>query len=178
MSTPPLAAHSSALIEANGFDPGTLETNRSGRLTPAQIARLRSRRRARGWALLLVGALCIVLGISHLTTSGDDPWGAAMAVAFGGVLIALRWTDFGVSYAAELKEGRVATLDGRIVVHAISGDSHTAYYYRLGEREFQTTEEGAKEIDPKARYRIYHLPNSNEMVNIEVLSVPGPHRGR
>jgi len=169
MPTPSLDARSQALIEANGFDVGTLEANRSGRLTPAQIARLRSRRRARGGALLVLGALGIWLGGWHLATSGDDPWGAVMAVVFGGVLVALRWSDFGLSYAKELRAGRVATVDGPIVVRSITGDSHTMYLYRLGERDFQTTEEGAKAIDPKARYRIYYLPNSDEMVNIEAL---------
>jgi len=172
MTTPSLDARNLALIEANGFDPGALEANRAGQLTPAQIAGLRSKRGARGAALLVIGALFVTLGGWNLYTSEDDRWGAAMAVVLGVILIALRWSNFAESYATALAAGRTASIDGLIVISSTTGDGHTMYFYRLGEREFQTTEEGAKAIEPKGRYRVYYLANSDQMVNIEVLGSP------
>jgi len=172
MTEPSIAGKTRALIEANGFDLGALEANRGGRLTPAQAALLRSRRRARGYALLVIGALLVGLGGWDLYEGSDDRWGALLAVIGGVVMIALRWSDFGLSYRAELAAGLVTWVDGRIEIRGITGDNHTMYLYFIGDREFQTTEEGAKEIDAKARYRVYHVPNTDMMVNIEVLRWP------
>jgi len=89
----------------------------------------------------------------------------------GFVLLALRFSDFGRSFATELAEGRVSRIDGLIQIrHSSSNrDSGTqhSYYYNIDGKEFEATEEGAKLIDRKTRYRIYYLPNSSIMLNIE-----------
>ena len=159
-----------ALIEANGFDPAALDTNRAGRLTPAQIERLRSKSRARGAALLVIGAIAVAFGVWGLVAPEGGRWGAATALVVGAAMIALRWSSFGRSHAAALANGRVASVDGPIEIRSVSGDGHDLHHYRIGGREFQTTEQGAKAIVPSATYRVYYLPDSDCMVNIEALS--------
>jgi hypothetical protein len=169
MTAPPVGERTRAIIEANGFDPDALEANRAGRLVPTQGARLRSQRRARGWALLVFGGLLVGLGAWDLLGSEGGKSDAVLALIGGTVIIALRWTDFGRSRERELAAGRVTSVDGRIEIHTNTGDNHTAYFYRIEGREFETTEEGAKEIDAKALYRVYYVPESDMMVNVEAL---------
>ena len=174
MATPTLSETSRLLIEANGFDADALEANRSGSLTPAQARRVRGKRRGLGGALLVFGAVCIAVGgwallPGHRPGPDDDRFGAFMTVLFGGVLLALRFSGFGRSYAAEIAAGRVGSVEGFVRIKTSSGDSHTSYWYLLEGREFSTSEEGAKAIDAGSRYRIYCLPGSNIMVNIESL---------
>ena len=67
--------------------------------------------------------------------------------------------------------GRVASVDGFIRIRHSSSirdsGSHDSYYYKIDDVEFETTAEAAKLIDAKSRYRIYYLPGSDIMVNIE-----------
>src|SRR5262249_3148449 len=149
MATRALTQADLALIEANGLDADALDANRAGSLTPTQARHLRGKRRGRGGALLVFAAVCIVLGGGDLLPGpgSDDRLGALMSVLFGGVLLALRFSDFGRSYAAEIAAGRVASVDGFVRIKSSTGDSHTAYWYQLEGREFSTTEEGAKAID-------------------------------
>jgi hypothetical protein len=159
-----------ALIEANGFEFAALDANRAGRLTPAQAERLHGKRRGRGAALLVFGALCIGFGAWDLVTTDGARSGAIGAAVLGVILIAMRWSSFGRSYAAQIAVGRVAWVDGPIRVRSSTGDSHAAYWYEVAGREFQTTEEGAKAIVEKLRYRVYHVADSDLMVNIEPLN--------
>jgi hypothetical protein len=169
MTPPPAETAIRALIEANGFEPTALDANRAGRLTPAQAQRLRGKRRGRGAALLVFGALCIGFGGWDLATTDGGHSDAVGALVLGVILIAMRWSNFGQSYAAQIAAGRVAWVDGPIRIRSITGDSHEAYWYEVAGREFQTTEEGAKAIVEKLRYRVYHVPDSDLMVNIEPL---------
>jgi len=169
MSTPTAETAIRVLIEANGFEPAALEANRAGRLTATQAQRLRGQRRGRAGALLVFGALCIGFGGWDLATMDGVRLDAIGALVLGVILIALRWSDFGRSYALQIAVAKVAWVDGPISIRSITGDSHTAYWYQIGGREFQTTEEGAKAIVEKLRYRVYHVPDSNLMVNIEPL---------
>jgi len=173
------------LIEANGLDPDALQANRAGSLTSAQARCVRSKRRGRGNALIVFAALGIVLGGWHLLSGHEGPegdrFGAFMAVLLGGVLLALRFSDFGRSYAAEVAAGRVSSVEGFVRIKSSSGDSHTSYWYQIEGREFGTTEEGAKAIDARSRYRIFCVPDSDIMVNIESLGPAlvgsGPRQG-
>lgn len=63
--------------------------------------------------------------------------------------------------------------DGSIRSHedmSITAPSRTIYVYRIGNKEFRTTEKGYGAFPDSPRLcRIYHLPLSEVMVNIEVL---------
>jgi len=126
--------------------------------------------------MIAISLLCIaVAGWSLLQGSSESSEGgrvgAATVLIIGVVLMALRFTDFGRTFARELAAGRLSSVDGFIQIrHSSSNrDSGTqhSYYYIIGGKEFEATEQGAKLIDPQSCYRIYYLPNSNIMVNIE-----------
>jgi len=102
-------------------------------------------------------------------TSQDSRLGALTALIVGLAMIALRGSSFGRSHSAELEAGRVAWVDGSIVVRSIGGDGDDLYFYRIAGHEFQTTEDGAKAIEPAVTYRVYYVPGSELMVNIEPL---------
>ena len=172
MAQQSLVEHTAALIEANGLDLSALAVNRAGALTPAQAQRLRGKHRGRGAALLVFGGLCMAFGGWELwhepPSSGRfDAW---TALILGAVIVALRWTDFGRSNAKQIAAGRVNWVDGQIRVRSLSGDSHTSYYYQIDGHDFPTTEEGARAIDASLRYRLYHVPGSDVIVNIEPLA--------
>jgi len=178
------SAHTLSLIHANGLQPEALAANRSGVLTPEQIRLLRSRRRSRGVALIAISLICIAGGGWSLLHGSSDSGeggrvGAVTVSIIGVVLLALRFSDFGRSFATELRAGRVSSVDGLIQVrHSSSNrDSGTlhSYFYKIQGKEFEATEDGAKLIDPKSCYRIYYLPNSSIMVNIE--SIEHQNRG-
>jgi hypothetical protein len=158
-----------ALIEANGFELAALDANREGLLTSTQTQRLRGKRRARGGALLVIGVLLIGFGGWDLATTNGGHSDAIGALVLGVILIALRWSDFGKSYRAQIAAGKVVWIDGPIRIGGMSGDNHVAYWYEIAGHEFPTTEEGAKAIVEKLRYRVYHIPDSDLMVNIEPL---------
>jgi hypothetical protein len=171
-----LDAHNRSLSQANGFDIGSLESNRSGRLTPGQAQQVRSHRRSWGNTLLVIGLICIVAGGWNLLPGHGDSeeggrFGAFMVVIVGIAILALRFTNAGRSYATEIEAGRVSSVEGFVRVRRSSGSdgASDSYFYRIEEREFQTTEAGANAIDAHTRYRIYHLPDSDIMVNIEAL---------
>jgi hypothetical protein len=177
------SADTLSLVHANRLQPDALAANRSGVLTPEQSRLIRNRRRSRGVALIAISLICIaVAGWSFLQgTSGSSEGGRVGAVTvliIGAILLVLRFTDFGRSFAVELAAGRVSRVDGFIQVrHSSSNrDSGTqhSYFYNIGGQEFEATEEGAKLIEPQSRYRIYYLPNSNIMVNIESLERGSP----
>jgi hypothetical protein len=172
------SADTFSLIQANGLQPDALAANRSGVLAPQQTRLLRSRRRARGLALIVISLICIAgagWSFFHGSTEPDEGGrvGAVTVLIIGVVLLGLRFTDFGRSFSRELAAGRVSSVDGFIQIrHSSSNrDSGTqhSYYYNIDGKEFEATEEGAKLIDPQSRYRIYYLPHSNIMMNIETI---------
>jgi hypothetical protein len=166
MRQPSLVEHTTALIRANGLDPGSLEENRCGRLTAGQARWLRGR----GVALLAIGIACIAVGVWGLRDPAEsDRFGALTSLVLGFVLIALRHSDFGRSWATEIAAGRVASVEGFVRVKSLNGDSHTSYWYQIEGREFGTTVDGATAIDAGLRYRVYCLPDSDILVNIEAL---------
>jgi len=168
-----LSAQTRRLIEAHGLDPDSLEANRAGSLTTAQARRVRSQRRWWGWMLVAIAAICIAVGLSDLlpgcSDAESDRFMAVASVLFGLGLLALRCSNFGRSYAEELAAARVESVDGFVRVSARTSDDYTSYYLRIASREFNSSESGAKAIDPRVRYRIYCLPDSDIMVNIESL---------
>lgn len=174
-------AETVALIKANSLRPDALEANRSGRLTAEQIQHLRSRRFSFRMPLLIIGLVCVGLGAWDLVPGQAPPeggrFGAFTAVIGGISLLALRFSRFGRSYSAELAAGRVTSVDGFVRVRhsSSSGESGTyhSYYYIVDDREFESSEEGAKLLNPQSRYRIYFVPDSDMMVNIEPLAFAG-----
>ena len=142
MAPPPTETTIRALIEANGLDCAALDENRAGRLTGAQAKRLRAQRRARGIALLVFGALLVGFGTWDLATTDGGHSDAIGALVLGAILIALRWSDFGESFARPIAAGTVTWVDGPIRIRSLTGDGHVAYWYEVAGREFQTTEEG------------------------------------
>ena len=159
--------------EANGFDVEALPANRRGELTPTQQRLVRGRRRAWSAALLVFALLLIVCASQDLLFGQHDPAAgrsdALLALLLGGALLALRFTRVGRSHAATIAAGKVSSVDGFVRVGSSSGDGHTAWHYRIDDHEFDTTEDGAKAIDARSRYRVYYLPGTDIMVNVEAL---------
>jgi hypothetical protein len=174
------SAHTLSLIHANGLQADALAANRSGILSDEQIQLIRLRRRSRGIALIVISLICIVGGGWGLIEGGSEPveggrFGAITVIVIGVVLMALRFSDFGSSFKKQLAAGRVSSIDGFIQIRHTSSnrDSGTqhSYYYMIDGREFETTEDGAKLIDSQMRYRIYYLPGSSIMLNIDSLGI-------
>jgi hypothetical protein len=173
-------AETTALIQANNLRTDALDVNRSGLLAPEQARWLRESRFTWRMLLLAIGVGCAALGawgLLHQESWPGGRFGAFTLLIAGGAFLLLRFSDSGRSYAAEIASGRVSSVDGFIRIrHSSSsnnqGGTYHSYYYKIDGREFGTTEEGAKLINAQRRYRIYYLPNSDIMLNIEALGTP------
>lgn len=172
-----VSSYQQVLSGANGFMLDALPTNRAGRLTDAQ-ARLfvRSTRHIflGGLALALV---FIVAGGIPLVTHGlraASTW-QIPAVAIGAFLLFRTLWPYRRSRAADISAGTVATIEGyvRRVSHTTSfenGES-TTYYYDVNRMRFQIAGRAAYEaLDETLRYRVYYLPHTKQMINIEPIA--------
>jgi hypothetical protein len=179
MTDQALELHNRQLIEANGFLWDALSANRSGYLTPGQEQHVRRQRRSLGRIFVVVGIVCIVVAAWQLlgphTARHEEDRSALLVLGCGVVMLALRLSRIGRSFKSELAAGRVASVDGYVRINHMSSSrsgAPGAFYYVIDRQQFETTQAGAKLIDVQYRYRIYHLPGSNIMVNIEALGRP------
>ncbi len=186
---PQLSAVTQTLAGVHGFRADALGANRSGRLTDDQVRGVTRGHRRSGLLLTLAGVVFVGLGLvakaNPSLAQSEDPSANATLVAlgligFGAVcLLAAVYSVFRRS-TADLAKRRVASTEGfiRVLRHGDwlgsegeEGPSYT-YTYKINGIEFPTSQKGAEAINPQLRYRVYYLPSSKKMVNIEAIGAP------
>jgi hypothetical protein len=160
------------------FDPfpvADLETNRAGRLSDEQ------RRRYQGAAGAFLknemfGAVaCVVIAAILATSTGPAPnawlrpFAAAGFIAIG-ILFLLRALTKGDSLAADVRAGRVETVEGALGKRRINTGGRsagTAYYFDVAGKSYEVGR-AAYEAAPEAGIvRLFVLPRSHRLVNLE-----------
>jgi len=165
--------------EESPFSEAAFSTNQSGRLTDeqsqlwARIARGR-RQSVRGVALPFVAIAVILLFVNGPGASAAAR--ANGAIAFLGIAALL---FVGVSFEpvnADVREGRVESVEGAISRTRRSigtgGARHFVHYFDIGGRRLRATK-WASDAAPAGGYvRVYFLPRSRRVVNLEQLPDP------
>lgn len=163
------------------FSADALETNRAGRLTDLQRRQFGSIDRSWRKSMLGVAAGLAIIGLLVLTSSGPAPnaWlrpfaGAAfLVIAVGIVLYALPNQD---RLARDLRAGVVVTLEGAMEKHtssSYSGTSSVTYHYLdVADKHLEVSAAEYAAAPEAAFVRVFYLPRSRKVVNLERLADP------
>jgi hypothetical protein len=160
------------------FPAEALSENQSGHLTGEQTERFRNmvgerRKSTRGLALPVgaIGVLLLVFSGPAATALKRHLAGFAFVAAAAAILIAPAFDPL----AADLREGRVDTVEGAIGkrrVQSMSLIGPTRYYLTIARRQLLTPL-SAYDAAPDAGYvRAYFLPRTRRLVNLERLPDP------
>lgn len=174
------------LAAANGFHADALEANRAGHLTEAQTRTLARTFRQRRWQGLLIGLFFLLGSAAAFSTQGVT-WrnGWAFVYAAVGALFILYavWPGRRAS-SRDLTDSRVVTVEGwvrrmrehtdRSVIGAqTQGPPHDLFYYQIAGQRFSVAGVAAYDaLDERLPYRLYYLPRTKQLVNIEPIAPP------
>lgn len=162
------------------FSETAFPINQSGRLTDEQSRRWANIAKHRRQSVRGVAYVFGALGAFLLLASG--PAASAAARANGGrIFLAIAFIMFvGVALEpvnSDVREGRVESVEGAIAKSRRSvgtgGARSTNYYFNVAGRRLQALSRISYEAAPDAGYvRVYFLPRSRRVVNLEQLPDP------
>ena len=173
-------------MAADPFPPTALEANRSGRLTPEQVALYRAEAASDRRNLLFAGIAIMGFGAVILfgAVSGRIPGGRLEPLAVGGAILAfgavVAW--FGgirgsQAKAAAAAAGRVTSIEGPFRRDRrdrrdtdpghISPGNEYEYYLLVGDRSFTVSREQWEAAPEDGVVRVYLLGDSDRIVNLE-----------
>jgi hypothetical protein len=178
-------AATTALSRAHGFHPEAIGSNRAGSLTPEQVRSVK--RRGRGTVLVGLAFGLFLVGLGMVGVRSPQVFadqvppayeGAAAVLSIGGGALVLALVlRFVRELPADLAGRRVASAEGFIrkstsTSNTDEGGSLTTYHYRLGRLRFDVPRAGYEALDTRRRYRVYYLPRTKIVVNIEPTDAP------
>jgi hypothetical protein len=163
------------------FDPfpvADLETNRAGRLSDEQRQRYRGAAGAflKNEMFVAIGFFVIAAILATATGPAPNAWlrpFAAAAFVAIGILLLLRAVTKGDSLAADVRAGRVETVEGALGKRRINTgggrSSGTSYYFDVAGKSYEVGR-AAYDAAPEAGIvRLFVLPRSHRVVNLERL---------
>ncbi|HKV85740.1 MAG TPA: hypothetical protein VJN88_14395 [Ktedonobacterales bacterium] len=173
------------LSRIHGFRPEALDANRAGLLAPEQVSAIRLRATGAAMLALGLGLVCLILGgvglVSPRAFGGHAPFGATgagavAALAFGIFLLALGFR-FVLRLPSDLAGRRVASVEGFIskftrTESGSEGSSVISYHYRIKSLAWSVSRAAYERLDSRLRYRVYYLPRTKLVVNIEPIAAP------
>jgi hypothetical protein len=159
------------------YAPDALAANQGGTLTDQQRQAFRGRDRAfrKNELYLAVGAA--IIGVLLITSSGPSssawlrPIGAiaAFVIAAGLLYRAMIARD---SLSSDLASGSVETVEGAVLKDSRSGKQTEWFYLHVAGKDFEVPR-SVYQAAPEAGYvRVYFLPRSKTVVNLEHLAGP------
>jgi hypothetical protein len=165
-------------MTANPFPADALEPNRGGILTETQRQNLRAlaadqHRNARTIAAFLAAGAMIVWFLAR----PDTPLVERGGIAGGALLIAaclvVRSVTGSDALSRDLEDAQVTSAEGAIGKRRVSnGRARSQYYLAAGDRSFRIGRDTYDWLPLAGRVRVFFLPRSRKVVNIEVLPNP------
>jgi MFS family permease len=156
------------LARANWFQSSALAANRAGHLTGLQRAMILSR-----FAAYAIGgfiAVALFFGYLIYTDGLSEGLWVLVAVVVGMVVLSLYLGRKSLSAIVDCLQGRVIAAEGPVTKDfEVSTDSSVSYYYELGKAVFRVNEAGYEALVAGLVYRLYFLPRSQKLVNIEAV---------
>ncbi|MFN8483445.1 MAG: hypothetical protein U0768_10420 [Anaerolineae bacterium] len=160
------AAMTTRLAQANGLLASALAANQAGRLADEQTRWLL--RPLFGPALLVVAVTLAALALSALAAAAGQPW-LILAVVLAALMIVIGDAVRLVRTARDVADRRALALDGDVERIVEGSRSRPRHFYALGDMRFRVTEAGYNALDEERRVRLYYVPHSERLVNVEVL---------
>lgn len=172
------AEYSLRLSTALRFTEADLAANQQGFITDDQTARLRMLRGRPGSILVIIILVLsvVLLGIaSSLVTTYfqfQSVYCSAIFLLIGGVIgqIALiQSLPPALRIGRDIRERRIASIEGRIQIEFHSRNNGTSYYARMNGKRFEIDKKtflAFKNDDP---YRLYYAPRSKVLLSAEWL---------
>jgi hypothetical protein len=156
------------LARANWFQSSALAANRDGYLPGLQRAMILGRFAAYAVGGFVVAAL--FFGYLIYTDGLSEGLWVLVAIVVGMVVLSLYLGRKSLSAIADCFQGRVVTIEGPVTKDfEVSTDSSVSYYYELGKAVFRVNEAGYEALVAGLTYRLYLLPRSQKLVNIEAI---------
>jgi hypothetical protein len=161
----------------SAFSADALATNQAGRLTDQQRQAYRGQDRSFRKSELTGAIGAIVFGLLFLTAAGPNPnaWLrpvlAVVAFVIAGFLL-FRTTIASDSLSRDLSRGVVASVDGAILKNVRSSggrSSSSSYYIHVAGKNFDVPHSVYQAAPEAGIVRVYFLPRSKTMVNLEQL---------
>jgi hypothetical protein len=169
-----------SFTEDGPFPPSALTENAAGRLTDQQRTRWRQMSRGMRKAELSFAAIFAIIGALVAFAPGPAKDATIKPLIGLGclvivVVLVVRALTGGDKITADVRAGRVQSIDGAIakhVIHSQSGESSSeSHFLDVGGRRFETGPLGY-EAAPDAGYvRLFFLPRSHRVVNLQL--IPG-----
>ncbi|HEY7828064.1 MAG TPA: hypothetical protein VIB99_07505 [Candidatus Limnocylindrales bacterium] len=154
-----------------------LAANQAGRLTDQQRQQFRGRDRSFRKNELIGAAGAAIIGILLITSSGPTanawlrPVGTVVAFVIAAVLL-YRATLSGDALSSDLASGSVETVEGAVLRDVRQGQHTEWFYLHVAGKSFEVPR-SIYEAAPEAGYvRVYFLPRSKTVVNLERLAAP------
>ena len=168
----------SALMQAMNFTAADLQANRQGRLSGAQVERIKNRRR-RGTALAALLFFALVLTATVLIFFGQQNRSPILSIAGGllTVLNALLVGGLGRSYmriGSDLRAGGVEVLAGRVERVLRRGRQQDEYLLRIDGASLRVSRAVFLGFQHEAPYRIYRTRLSAVLLSAEALPAAPP----
>ncbi len=154
------------LAEANALLASALPANREERLGVGQARWLL--RPLLSAALLVVFVVAVAVVVGSLAASVGPAW-LVVLVALSAVLIIFGDLTRIVNTLRDISRGRVLAVEGSVERVITGSRSRPSYYYAVDDTQFRVTEAGYNVLDERGRYRLYYVPHTQRLVNIEQL---------
>jgi hypothetical protein len=167
---------------ASPYAADALAANQAGQLTDQQRQALRGRDRAFRKNELFGAAGAAIVGVLLISSTGPSsnaafrPLAALAAFALAVVLLA-RALLVRDSLSSDLAAGSVEKVEGAVLRESRSGRQTEFFYLQVSGHRFEVSR-GIYDAAPEAGYvRVYYLPRSKTVVNLERLANPAPPAG-
>jgi hypothetical protein len=159
--------------------PDALDANAAGRLTEAQRKNLRAMSRGMRKGELSLGVALAVIGLLVWFAAGPAKYAAVkpvLGIAFlviAGFLFVRAFLGAD-SLTHDLRSGQVESVEGAVTKWANTvtsrGSSSTSYYVQVDQVRAETSGAFYQAIPEAGIVRMFYLPNSHHLVNLEQLA--------
>jgi hypothetical protein len=160
-----------ALAQAHHIETDALDTNRSGQLTASQRAKLLVRYAAGAIAGFAVAGLFLyVVGVFRIS---EYRW-ILIPIVVGVSALTLSVLRQYLGSPLEILQGQVLVAEGVVTKDVEMSLDHeyasvtASYYYRVNKLALPVNRAGYEALIDGLEYRLYYLPRSRKLVNIEV----------
>jgi hypothetical protein len=170
-----------SFAEDGPFPPSALTENAAGRLTDDQRRRWSQMSRGFRKAELSFAVIVVIIGAVVAFAPGPakdatiKPLIGLVCLVIAVMLVARALTG-GDKITADVRSGRVESIDGAIakhVVHSESGQSSSeSHFLDVGGKRFETGPHGYDAAPDMGYVRLFFLPRSHRVVNLQLISGP------